>query len=154
MMSEESHETKADKELDAKYQAYLDHRKQLNQGELEVSGRYDQWLLTLSGGALGLSIAFLEKLTPDRETQAVYLLALSWTALVAAILCGLFSLYVSQKSYCKERDNLDADPLGVKEFPKNPWQGWTSGLNISSSILFGIGIIFLCVFALLNLGNL
>ncbi len=137
---------------DTEYQAYLDHRSELNKGELEVSGRYDQWILTLSGGALGISIAFIEKVAPSPAAWTLAFIGIAWLVLISAIVCALVSLLTSQSAYRRERDILD-DELGVKDPPekKNAPAKATHALNVWAMALFAVGVVFLCLFSVFNL---
>jgi hypothetical protein len=49
-----------------RYDSYVKERETLNHSSLEISGRYDKSVLFLSGGALALSVTFIEKLPPRR----------------------------------------------------------------------------------------
>src|ERR1035438_4775715 len=44
----------------------------------KTSERYDQWILTLSGGALAISLTFLEKIAPEPTKWTLFLLGFSW----------------------------------------------------------------------------
>ena len=47
-----------------RYETYIKDRDALRSDSLEVSGRYDKAILALAGGALALSVTFLEKIAP------------------------------------------------------------------------------------------
>jgi len=88
--------------------AYLEARKQYDDAELEVSGRYDTWILTLAGGALGLSITFLEKIAPHPQIDTLCWLKWSWVALIVSLLAALTSLVTSQSAIRENRKELDS----------------------------------------------
>jgi len=56
---------------------YLATREQLHQLEIEASGRYDKWLMTLAGGSLALSVTFLDKIAKQPAPETLLYLGLS-----------------------------------------------------------------------------
>jgi len=139
--------------IDTEYQIYLDHRKVLNNMELEVSGRYDQWIITLAGGALVFSITFLEKIATQPKPLTLWFLGAAWVFLLLTLIFGLFSLLTSQSAIRREREILDEN-LGEEnptpESQKNILAICTHWLNVLSIITFTLGIILLCIFSILN----
>lgn len=134
--------------------AYLESRKQYDDAELEVSGRYDTWILTLAGGALGLSITFLEKIAPHPQLDTLCWLKWSWATLITSLLAGLTSLVTSQSAIRENRKELDIANDEQRSprlfFPR--WFTWlTNILNWASLVLFVIGATLLCVFSFKNI---
>jgi hypothetical protein len=66
-----------------RYEAYSKEREGLRAAALEVSGRYDKWMLFLAGGALALSVTFIEKIAPHPPP---------WSFILLWVL-GCFSFY-------------------------------------------------------------
>ena len=129
-------------------EAYLSYRQSLDNAEVEVSGRYDKWILTLSGGALGLSITFLEKIAPTPNPETVWLLTFSWVLFVASILAALISLLTSQSAIREMRNSLDN---GHDLKPSKCFGIITNFLNWASAFLFVLGAAAFCFFTLKNL---
>ena len=136
------------------HDAYLDHRNTLQSASLEIAGRFSQWMLTLSGGALGLSITFIEKLKPLILESSRYWLIISWIAFAASLLACLFSLYSSytatQKAIIHHDDMYQAkrnNPDDLIAEPVNCAGNLTDFLSYASMTLFAVGILALCVFA-------
>lgn len=138
-----------------KYMIYIDERRELVIGERESSSRFDKWILTLSGGALGLSITFIDKITPNPTPNSSYLLSLSWLLLLLTILISLASHLTSQAAFRRQRDILDKQlEAGTEEGERegvNRPAIVTNCLNIASMVFFGAGVIFLCLFLIYNL---
>ena len=88
-------------------EAYYKIRQSYDEAELEASGRYDKWILTLSGGALGLSITFIEKLAKNPTPETLFWPKLSWGCLVISLLAALLSLVTSQSAIRENRKKLD-----------------------------------------------
>jgi hypothetical protein len=136
------------------YQGFLDHRKTLDAAALEISGRFTQWMLTLSGGALALSITFVEKLRPVMGDAGRCALLTSWICFGLALVASLISLYTSYcatKKAIKHHDDIyrarQSDPNTPIAQPVNTPGNFTDYLSWASIGLFTIGIIAFCVFA-------
>lgn len=147
--------SKEDKEQ-TRYKAYLDQRQSLIDIEVEASKSFDHWVVTLAGGALGLSITFIEKIAPHPGHGTLWLLGLSWTLLLITILVSLTSHLTSQSAMRRQRDILDSELEKEPETPlteeerRNRYAAATHWLNISAMVTFAAGIVFLCIFSLLN----
>lgn len=137
------------------YSVHLEHRKEMTAALLEVSGRYTQWSLTLSGGALALTITYIENIKPLIERHH-WILLTSWFALAASIMCSLISLHCSvrateeaivnnDRSYINREKNPDA----LFAMPVNTFGEWTSYLSHGALLTFAFGIFSFCIFVFL-----
>jgi hypothetical protein len=133
---------------------YLDVRKQYDEAELEVSGRYDTWILSLAGGALGLSLTFMEKIAPHPDPSTIGCLKWAWTVLVLSLLAALTSLVTSQSAIRENRDELDAAHEQGRA-PRLSFPRWfttlTNCLNWVSLGAFILGVWLLCTFTFRNI---
>ncbi len=132
-------------------QTYLDERRLLVEGEVQVAARFDKSILTLSGGALLLSMTFVKDIVSG-SPQDTWALVVAWISLSIAIAAMLISLLTSQKAYQQQRDILD------KQFgnsnsgdERNGWACGTKWLNRISIIVFLVAISFLGYFAIKNI---
>lgn len=125
---------------------------------MEKQGEFlDKWLLTLAGGALGLTITFLHE--HDAASTSVCWAFMGMVMLVISLLGSLFSLNFSQRSISMHIDALD-DWSRVNFLPGHPCQSLVQSNpmarvtlvtnRIATSTLF-LGIIFVSVFVSLNL---
>jgi len=134
-------------------ETYIKIRQSYDEAELEVSGRYDKWILTLSGGALGLSITFIDKIAKNPTSDTLFWLKFSWGFLVIALLTALLSLVTSQSAIRENRKKLDSANSDERA-PSLRFPRWfsclTNILNWGSLISFILGVIFLCVFSFKN----
>jgi hypothetical protein len=132
---------------------YLGCRDGYDKAELEVSGRYDQWILTLSGGALAVSITFIEKIAPAPDVHTLHWLKWSWVLLVVSLLVVLVSLLTSQSAIREQRRELDK-AFQDREPPAYKTRKWftclTNLLNWGSALFFVAGVSCLCMFAFTN----
>lgn len=149
---------------DKLYDTYLQQRKSLIDLEQSAAQSYDKWLLTLSGGALGLSMAFVKDIALPAGGQGAGYLLVAWIALALAIVAGLSAIYLSQSASEESRKILDDQfQSGAADGGQGVWsrvrekQGkckkaaWVGHCNIASMLLFMVGILLLSVFATLNI---
>lgn len=133
---------------------YLAVRQSYDAAELEMSGRYDKWILTLAGGALGLSITFIEKIATHPVPETLCWLKGSWFFLILALLLALVSLVTSQSAIRENRAELESansESRAPKLRFRKHFTLLTNCLNWSSLGAFILGVILLCVFSLNNI---
>ena len=73
-MSEPNH----DNNIETKYQQYLDERKLLIDAEAEGARSFDKAIMTLSAGALGLSLTFIKEIVCHPHGSTLWLLIGAW----------------------------------------------------------------------------
>ena len=132
-------------------QDYLDkYRDQLQEYDRESQTSYDTTLITLSGGALGISIAFINQFIGDDPIRCFPLLAISWVCWVVTLTLVLFSFYTSTKALRAAVRQVDSgNPLPAR--PGGFLDRLTGLLNSLSGTLFIVGVITMVWFALVNL---
>jgi hypothetical protein len=151
-------------EQDKLYKAYEGEHDQLCATNLEVSARFDHWVLTLSGGAIGVSLAFLKDLAPEPAANTTFLPGLAWVFLVLSLLAGFSSLLTAQHGalkaiaiagleYKARKAGVDRgeDPQTISIEVKNIMNLVTLVLNWVATVGFILGTAFLCCFAYSNL---
>lgn len=110
-----------------------------------ASRDYDKALLTLAGGALGISIAFIHNVAPHPKHTAWLgaawgLFALSLVFVVVSLLTSQYELLGAIKKYGAHEDAAISDRRYV-----------TARLNVAGGVAFLLGVVALVVFAFLNL---
>jgi hypothetical protein len=137
-------------------ETYLEERRSLADGEKESSDQFDKNILTLAGGALGISVVFLEKIAPKPLAETLIWLYGSWGAFVLCLLITLSSFLTSQHAYRRQIKILEAEIFpehsGIAA-GKNPWAQATRILNWSSIAVFILGIGMLLLFSIKNMNN-
>ena len=78
-----------------RWQLYNDHKKQAWEDIQSSTDSYDQSLLTLSSGGLGLSIAFIKDVVPLQQAIWLWLLYCSWVAFAVCILTTVISFQIA-----------------------------------------------------------
>jgi hypothetical protein len=151
------HRWKADCEV------YKSERDSLSDAEQECEQSYDKWLLTLSGGALGLSMTFIKEIAHPPITGA-------WSVFVAWVLFGLSivsilaNLRIGPHAHARFRAILD-DEFAPDRYSadRDVWKSIRERqagvkllramdvLNWSSLSCFFVGVILLAIFVIRNM---
>lgn len=152
-----------------RYDSYVKERDGLRDASLQISERYDKWMLFLSGGALALSVTFIEKIAPHPRPWSFVILLFAWALLIIAVVLELHALATSQRALTEQVTLLDREyqnflqslsqdehavavgPVGSPATAENEYVAKTRTLNAWSLRSFVTGIILLCLFSALNL---
>jgi uncharacterized membrane protein len=119
---------------------------------------YDKALLTLSAGAMGLSLNFVKELLNGKPHQLLCVLMISWVCWIVSIASVVLSFYLSVKAHDTAIGRLDEEirrhreklpPL--PEESKNMADLLTRAMNIISGVFFFVGLIFVIIFVFNNL---
>lgn len=135
------------------HKMYLDYRQGLVNSKFKVAEDFDKALLTLSGGALGISMAFIKDIVTRPEYK--WILVISWACFGLAIIILLLGFHVCRKAYTQEIVSLDARQKESKKTnsKKNAWSEATEVANILALIIFIIGLFLLATFIFVNIEN-
>jgi len=131
---------------------YLRERDLLIRAELSLAQSFDKYLITLSGGAFGVSIAYLRDLAKPTFSMA-YMLYLSWSCLGLTILLMLFALIVGQKAFRRQAQLLGLYQEGKasESSMQNCAAKTTTVLNWVSILSFTVGLVSLAIFSIVNI---
>lgn len=88
---------------------YLWERRALIETEQNQSLQYDKAILTLSAGALGVTVVFVHEIAPAPDKDTLHFLFGGWAAFALSILSTLFSFLSSQAAHRQQRDSLDRE---------------------------------------------
>jgi hypothetical protein len=145
-----------------RYAAHSEEARNYAELAFRTSERYDQWVLMLAGGALGISITFIEKIAPHPHWYL--LLGLAWLCYVLALIFGFLAINCSRdaiyrqlsladKAYTHWLTTATADePAGTKtEDEDNEFNRRLDILNRVSLLGVALGTLLLCAFAFVNL---
>jgi hypothetical protein len=130
-------------------QQLREYRSFLISAEQKAQEQYDKTILTLSGGAFGISFAFIDKVISNSPTATLWLLG-AWSTWGLSITAILFSFYFSQKALRRTIEQVDEETV-FKNTPGEHYSGITRFLNASAGILFFVGVALLIVFVFHNL---
>lgn len=126
-----------------------EYRNNLIQAEQKSQDDYDKSIISLSGGALGISLVFYKEVIGEKNPICHDLLVWSWAAWTASIASVVISYYLSRKALRKAIEQTDEN-----DFSEGPG-GWaancTSYANALSGILFVVGISLFITFSAHNI---
>lgn len=126
------------------------YRDLLIAADQKASEAYDKTIMTLSGGALGLSITFMKDIIGASKRVSVCRLEASWICLTLSLLLILTSMLFSQWALRKTITQVDTGTLGTGR-AGGCLSFWTAFFNVLSGLLCVAGIMFLAWFSLANI---
>lgn len=149
---------------------YLEERKLLIDLHNQACQSFDKTVIILAGGALGLSITFIQQIAPHPLHATLPLLAWTWACLVLALLVILFSLFTSQVGMQRAQHELNkeyyssnipippkrfllrlCDGLGARFTRFFGWRHLTSIFNFVAILFTIAGIALLAWFSIQNI---
>jgi len=141
---------------DLRYQDYLKRRDELLNIRSSSFASFDKALLSLSTGAIALSIVFLEKIGPPFDVSTLILIHTAWGAFALTIVSNLLSYHFATKNmdlkiaeldkrYTKEREDKSPDTSPEHVF----WQRKaTSFCNKFALITFFAGVLLFTAYVM------
>ena len=137
-----------------KYQRYLDERRALIEDKKNSTNPFDRTILSMSGGALGLSLIFIKQVAVNPSFVSSLVLAVSWFGFAASVVTILISFLSSSHAIQQQIDLLGRQYNGTEPDESNPTNQWTiltRHLNWVSLCCFLRGVGFFATFSFLNL---
>ena len=125
-----------------------DYRDRLLNYQAEELDIFGKQLVTLSGGALGLSVVFVRQIAGN-DPSVIWLLGTAWVLWIASITCVLVSHYYSAQAMENAIKQLDAD----EDVTGGKFDARTRRLNRSALWCFVVAAVLAAVFVLVNLGE-
>lgn len=133
---------------DSRRKDYLDRRRELEDIIGGQRDALDRWILTLSAGTFGLSVALANVIGSEQR----WILLMAWIVFLVAIVLSLSSFAASIRANVVE---LKIDSYmyrnEVEESPGNSWQTVVRVLNALAFITFILGLAVLTWYAAVNL---
>ena len=126
------------------------YRKELVATEQKSQTEYDRLVVALSGGALGVSFAFVERFIGDDPPRVLCTLIVAWVAWVCSLAFVLGSHFFSTMAMRAtmaqlDEDKIDTEPVGGASDRILVW------LNALGGVTFIIGALLAGVFVWYNL---
>jgi hypothetical protein len=146
------------------WKIFLERRKEAAARYSASIGQFDRLVPWGAGGALVLSITFLEKIAPHPRLSTRWILLASWGGLTLALFASMWSHYTSSRIFSWRVNLLDHGQLLDKAKDKADWKRtyeriqrrirlWgvlTASLNIVAGWSLILGITLMAVFAVAN----
>jgi hypothetical protein len=109
----------------------------------KATDSFDRAIMTLSAGALAISITFVHDVAPHPRHTSV--LGFSWLCFALSLLLILWSFLTSERVVVRMVNQLDAEVDNIPPGKLTDWANWASAAT------FILGVILLVIFAWLNL---
>ena len=126
------------------------YRSDLIEAEKQAQEDYDKTILTLSSGALGISIAFIKNIIGEGPIVAPGFLYWAWICWGGSMTSILISFYTSHLALRREIRNL-SEGKTIEAKPGGIFDMITAILNPLSGALLIAGIIVMALFVANNL---
>lgn len=143
------HRVESERTMDEKLYEY---RKQLIEIEQKVGESFLKTILTLSGGALGISFVFIKDVIGEGPMRCSATIITAWSFLTISLALVLSSLYVGTFTYRRAIKQVDNGTI-YEQVPGGKMAKLMPILNFLSTFCFVSGVIFLFIFAFKNLGG-
>jgi len=127
-----------------------EYRAEILRLHADSQASYDKTVVTLSGGALGLSFAFVRDFVAETGPASEVFLLLAWVTWGASLTAMLFSHLTSTWALRRTLSQIDSDevydgPIGGR------MAQFTQFLNVFGGVAFLAGVAFLLIFVRANL---
>jgi hypothetical protein len=126
------------------------YRQQLLTADQKAQEDFDKTVLTLSGGALGISFAFVKDIVGNKPLTNPDWLLCAWIAWGISVASVLASFYFSQRALRHAIKQVDQNRI-YEQTPGRMYSRITSVLNAIGGVLFLVGVILIVMFAGKNL---
>jgi hypothetical protein len=126
------------------------YRKTLLEGEKEVNEGFDKIIITLSGGALGISVAIIKDVVAC-PIQIKHILLLAWSSWGISLAAILVAFYCSGFAFKKAIKQVDSKAI-CNERPGGIFSSITLILNAIGALTFLLGSSAFIFFLYKNLG--
>jgi hypothetical protein len=126
------------------------YRQSLIAAEQAMQGEYDKGVLTLSGGAIGISLVFLKDVVGAKGLVHGGFLLAAWVVWGLSVAFVLSSYFTSTKALRRAVTETD-DGVIYQTLAQSGWAAATKVLNALGGICFFIGILLLVTFVSFNL---
>lgn len=134
-----------------RFEDRMEEYRKLNETlHYQATQNYDKYLITLSAGALALSLTFLSTILKDTTLSYRWLLFIAWIGWGISICCILYSFWTSKHSHSITLDQIERGTIH-NERVGGIFSVCTKILNETAGITFIIASISICFFIGLNM---
>jgi hypothetical protein len=135
---------------------YNDHRKQAWEDIQSSTDSFDQSVLTMSSGVLGLSLAFVKEIVPLNKAVWLHVLYTSWVSFVLCVAITVISFRVSVAAQNKNLEYLAKYYLERRDEFFNKQSAYSKALTWltwAAGTLFIVGLASTVVFCIKNVAR-
>ena len=130
----------------------IKYRADLVETEKFLKDNYDKLVITLSGGALALSLAFLKDIVNLDKAVSLWLLILSWSCFILSLSAVLGAISFGIEAHRRAIHQVD-EGIIHQQIPGGFWSKLTKNFHRSSALLLLTGLICLAIFVFINIGE-
>jgi hypothetical protein len=123
----------------------IQYRAYLVQAAQKAQDDFDRALLSLSGGALGISFAFIKDVVGQGPFESPGYLFFAWLCWGISIIFALTSYFVSGLAFRRSIDQVDRQTIRP-EHPGGLFDTITGACNILGGVLFFVGVMLIAYF--------
>lgn len=127
-----------------------EYREKLLDSEQISIESFDKTVLTLAGGALGLSMAFLQNIVGPAKAVNVGYLTVAWACWAVSLAFTLWSFWLSARAMRKAIQQLDEGTIGMQR-PGGFWDWATEKFTFLGGVTFILGVCAMIFFVRSNL---
>ncbi len=132
-------------------EVWKEFRKELYTQKSKSDDDFEKYITYIAAGGLGITISFIDKISPVGESKCVWIIAVGWILLALTLFINLLSHYLSSKYNTKTIEDIDEeksyDTIVENIDSRNKI---IDTLNLISIFSLGIGIIFILIFTIIN----
>ena len=129
-----------------------EYRDHLVLSEQEAQRNFDKTVFTLSGGAIGVSFAFITDIVTSESLVSIPCLIMAWSSWAASLLCVLSSYYFSHMALRETIKQIDLKKIHTEQ-PGGIFDKITAFLNAAGAIMFIVGLVTMIIFVNKNIGG-
>jgi len=130
----------------------LEYRNLLISTQHQLNDSYDKLVVTLAGGALGLSIAFLKDIVSLEIATHKWLLIFSWLLFIVSLASIFCEILFGIEAYKKAVNQLDSKTIR-EEKVGGLFSSLTKWFSRIAAITLVTGLLTISVFIYLNVGS-
>lgn len=128
------------------------YRQWLVAAEQKAQEDYDKTVITLSGGALAISFAFVKDILGDGPIKSPGWLVVAWLVWAMSLASMLASFYYSRKALRRAIEQCDSDTIRC-EPPGGFFTSILRRLNALGAVFFVSGVLCMTVFVSFNISS-
>jgi hypothetical protein len=127
-----------------------EYRQHLILAEQKAQEDYDKTVLSLAGGALGISFAFVDKFMSGGAASRPGFLVAAWSCWGLSLGCVLVSYFLSRNALRTAIQQTDAGKIR-RLSPGGAWSVVLEICNVASGVAFVLGVILIVLFVWFNM---
>jgi len=88
-------------------QEWKEYRLSILEQKSKSDDDFEKYITLIASGALGLTLTFIDKISPLKESVAVWVIAIGWILLALTLFINLVSHFLSSKFNEKTIQDID-----------------------------------------------